>query len=107
MYILSYEITDRRLFSFLLASALCFGLYYTMLIFFLLRKLTWLVFVSYLVPYIFCFQCLSRRFLKEFSVLANTVWDGKLFQLFIILFIYIYQPVSRQHCVHCYRSGKL
>ena len=96
MYILSYEITDRRLFSLLLASALCFGLYYAMLnifilllLFFLLRKLTRLVFVSYLVPCIFCFQCLSRRFLKEFSVPANTVWDGKLFQLFVILFLYI------------------
>ena len=41
------------------------------------------------MPCIFCFQCLSRRFLKEFSVPANTVWDGKLFQLFVILFVYI------------------
>ena len=31
------------------------------------------------------FQCLSRRFLKEFSVPANTMLDGKMFQLFIIV----------------------
>ena len=46
-----------------------------------LCKLTWLVFVIYFIPYIFCFQYLSR-FLKEFSVCANTVLDGKLFQVF-------------------------
>ena len=46
-----------------------------------LRKLTWLVFVSYLMPYILCFRRLSRRFLKEFSSPANTMLDGKLFQL--------------------------
>ena len=74
-------------------SAFCllicvFGLYYVQHSFFLLLflgvlcKLTWLVFVSYFVPYIFWFQCLSRRFLKEFSVRANTVLDGKLFQVF-------------------------
>ena len=59
-----------------------------------LRKLTWIVCVCYLkchvmmyFIYIFCCQCLSRRFLKEFSVPANssnTMLDGKLFQLFIL-----------------------
>ena len=37
---------------------------------------------------IYCFQCLSRRFLKEFSVPADTMLDGELFQLFIILFCF-------------------
>jgi len=37
------------------------------------------------MPYIFCFQCLSKRFLKEFSIPANMMLDGKLFQLFITL----------------------
>ena len=31
-----------------------------------LRVLTWLVFISYLVLYIFCSQCFSRAFLREF-----------------------------------------
>ena len=44
-----------------------------------LRVLTGLVLASYLVLYIFCSQCLSRRFLKEFSVPANTMLGGKLF----------------------------
>ena len=35
------------------------------------------------MPYIFCFQCLSERFLKEFSIPADMMLDGKLFQLFI------------------------
>ena len=35
------------------------------------------------MPYIFRFQCLSRRFLKKVSAPANTMLDGKLFQLFI------------------------
>ena len=56
----------------------------------MLHKLTSLVFVSYLVPYIyiyiyiFSFQCLCR-FLKEFSVPANSQLGGMLFQLFITL----------------------
>ena len=37
-----------------------------------LRVLTWLVFVSYLVLYIFRFECYSR-FLKEFSAPPNTI----------------------------------
>ena len=37
------------------------------------------------ILYQFCFQCSSRRFLKEFSVPANTMLGGKLFQLFITL----------------------
>ena len=61
----SYQITARRLFSLLPANS-CFGLYYAQHYSLgVLRKLTWLVFVSYLMPYIFCFQCLSRRSLKE------------------------------------------
>ena len=74
----------HRLFSLLLANS-CFGLYYAQHYSFLgmLRKLTWLVFLSY----IFCFQCSSTRFLKEFSVPANTVLDGKLFQLFVTLLV--------------------
>ena len=52
----------------------------------MLHKLTSLVFVSYLVPYIyiFSFQCLCR-FLKEFSVPANSQLGGMLFQLFTTL----------------------
>ena len=34
-----------------------------------LSALTWFVFVSYRVQHIFCFLCLSGRFLKEFSTL--------------------------------------
>ena len=49
--------------------------------------LTWLVFVIYHVPLIFCFQCLSRRFLKAFSVPANSMFGGKLFQLLITLLV--------------------
>ena len=48
-------------------------------------RLTWLVFVGYRVLDIFCSQCLFRRILKEFSVPANTMLGGKLFQLFIIV----------------------
>ena len=85
LFVYIYQITACRLFSLLLAN-LCSGLYYaqhSLKIFFLgvLCKLTWLVFVIYFVPYIFFFQYLSR-FLKEFSVCANTVLDGKLFQVF-------------------------
>ena len=40
---------------------------------------------GYLVLYIFCSQCLFRRFLNEFSVPANTMFGGKLFQLLITL----------------------
>ena len=36
--------------------------------------------LSYLVLYIFCSQCLSRRFLREFSIPANTMLGGRLFQ---------------------------
>ena len=39
------------------------------------------------MSYIFCFQCTPTRFLKEFSVPANTVLDGKLFQLFVTLLV--------------------
>ena len=35
-----------------------------------LHILTWLAFVRYFVLYIFCFQCLSSRFLKEFRMLV-------------------------------------
>ena len=72
----------------LLPANLCFRLYYAQhYSLAVLRKLTWLVFVSYLMPYILCFQCLSRRFLNEFSVPANTMLDGRLFQLFITLLV--------------------
>ena len=33
------------------------------------------------MPYILCFRRLSRIFLKEFSIPANTMLDDKLFQL--------------------------
>ena len=43
------------------------------------------VFVSYLVLCILSSECLSRTFLMDFSVPANTMLRGKLFQLFITL----------------------
>ena len=46
--------------------------------------LTWPIFLTYFVLNMFCSQCLCR-FLKEFSVPANTMLDGKLFQLFVTL----------------------
>ena len=46
----------------------------------MLRKLTWVVFISYLVSYSVSSVCLiCKRFLKEFSVPANIMLDGKLF----------------------------
>ena len=49
--------------------------------------LTWLLFVSYFVLYISSSHCLSNKFLKEFSVPANTLLGGKLFQLYITLLV--------------------
>ena len=84
LWILSYQITGHRLFTLLPANS-CFGLYYAQHYSLgVLHKLTWLVFISYLMPWIFCFQHLSKRFLKEFSVPTNMMLDSKLFQLFII-----------------------
>ena len=52
----------------------------------MLHVLTWLVLISYLVLNLFCSKCLSKKDLK-FSVPANTMSDGKLFQLFITLLV--------------------
>ena len=83
--ITSYQITGHRLFTLLPANS-CIGLYYAQHYSLgVLHKLPWLVFISYLMPCIFCFQHLSKRFLKEFRVPANMMLDSKLFQLFIII----------------------
>ena len=51
--IISYQITARRLFSLLPANS-CLGLYYAQHYSLgMLRKLAWLVFVSYLMPHIY------------------------------------------------------
>ena len=51
------------------------------------------------ILYQFCFQCSSRRFLKEFSVPANTMLGGKLFQFF-------YNSVSKKKRKKCILISK-
>ena len=78
--LLVYHI-NLRLVGFLASFLLSCTLVYIMVSIIIFKNvLTWFIFVSYLVLYIFCSQCLSRWFLKEFSVPTNIVLGGKLFQ---------------------------
>ena len=61
----------------------------------MLHVLALCILVSYLMINIFCSQCLSRLFLKEFSVPANTVSDGKLakYSLFLMFIYNVFEGV--------------